>query len=65
MEEKHRLVKVVTIKHKEPKEIGTEWISANTPSDLGVSVQLIKIYEANLNNRGKAGLRPVNYGVIQ
>ncbi len=26
MEEKHRLVKVNTIKHKEAKEIGTEWI---------------------------------------
>ena len=30
MEEKHRLVKVDTIKHKEAKEIGTEWICANT-----------------------------------
>ena len=30
MEEKHRLVKVNTIKHKEAKEIGTEWICANT-----------------------------------
>lgn len=30
MEEKHRLVKVSTIKHKEAKEIGTEWICANT-----------------------------------
>lgn len=30
MEEKHKLVKVNTIKHKEAKEIGTEWICANT-----------------------------------
>ncbi len=30
MEEKHRLVKVNTIKHKEAREIGTEWICANT-----------------------------------
>ncbi len=30
MEEKHRLVKVNTIKHKEAKEIGAEWICANT-----------------------------------
>jgi hypothetical protein len=30
MEEKHRLVKVDTIKHKEAREIGTEWICANT-----------------------------------
>jgi hypothetical protein len=30
MEEKQRLVKVNTIKHKEAKEIGTEWICANT-----------------------------------
>ena len=30
MEEKHGLVKVDTIKHKEAKEIGTEWICANT-----------------------------------
>ena len=30
MEEKHRLVKVNSIKHKEAKEIGTEWICAST-----------------------------------
>jgi hypothetical protein len=30
MEEKHRLVKVNTIKHKEARAIGTEWICANT-----------------------------------
>ncbi len=30
MEEKHRLVKAATIKHKEAREIGTEWICANT-----------------------------------
>ena len=30
MEEKHRLVKINNIKHNEVKEIGTEWICANT-----------------------------------
>jgi Transposase DDE domain len=30
MEEKQQMVKVNTIKHKEAKEIGTEWICANT-----------------------------------
>ena len=30
MEEKHRLVKVASIKHSEAKEIGTEWICAKT-----------------------------------
>jgi Transposase DDE domain len=30
MEEKHSLVKVNTIRHKEAREIGTEWICANT-----------------------------------
>ena len=30
MAEKHRLVKVNTIKYKEVKEIGSEWICANT-----------------------------------
>ena len=30
MEEKHRLVKINNIKHKEVKEIGSEWICANT-----------------------------------
>lgn len=34
MEEKHRLVKVATIKHKEAREIGTEWICANTWNQL-------------------------------
>ena len=34
MEEKHRLVKAATIKHTEAKEIGTEWICANTWNQL-------------------------------
>ena len=34
MEEKHRLVKVESIKHKEAREIGTEWICANTWNQL-------------------------------
>ncbi|MCY7423016.1 MAG: IS1634 family transposase [Chitinophagaceae bacterium] len=34
MEEKHRLVKAATIKHKEAREIGTEWICANTWDQL-------------------------------
>jgi hypothetical protein len=34
MEEKHRLVKVESIKHKEAREIGTEWICANTWDQL-------------------------------
>jgi hypothetical protein len=34
MEEKHRLVKVASIKHTEAKEIGTEWICANTWNQL-------------------------------
>ncbi len=34
MEEKHRLVKADTIKHKEAREIGTEWICANTWNQL-------------------------------
>ena len=34
VEEKHRLVKVSSIKHKEAKEIGTEWICANTWNQL-------------------------------
>lgn len=37
IEEKHRLVKVNTIKHKEAKEIGTEWICANTWHQLKLS----------------------------
>ena len=41
MEEKHRLVKVNTIKHKEAKEIGTEWICANTWHQL----KLTKLFE--------------------
>ena len=34
MEEKHRLVKADSIKHKEAREIGTEWICANTWNKL-------------------------------
>lgn len=34
MEEKHRLVKANTIKHNEAREIGTEWICANTWNQL-------------------------------
>ena len=34
MEEKHRLGKINNIKHKEVKEIGTEWICANTWQQL-------------------------------
>ena len=34
MEEKHRLVKADTIKHKEAREIGTEWLCANTWNQL-------------------------------
>ena len=34
MGEKHRLVKADTIKHKEAREIGTEWICANTWNQL-------------------------------
>ena len=34
MEEKHRLVKADTIKHKEAREIGTEWICANIWNQL-------------------------------
>ena len=34
MEQKHRLVKADTIKHKEAREIGTEWICANTCNQL-------------------------------
>jgi hypothetical protein len=41
MEEKHRLVKVDTIKHKEAREIGTEWICANTWHQL----KLTKVFE--------------------
>ena len=41
MEEKHRLVKVDTLKHKEAKEIGTEWICANTWNQL----QLTALFE--------------------
>jgi len=42
MEEKHRLVKVNTIKHKEAREIGTEWICANTWHQL----KLTKLFES-------------------
>jgi hypothetical protein len=41
MEEKHRLVKAATIKHKEAREIGTEWICANTWNQL----QLNELFE--------------------
>ncbi len=34
MEESHRLVKVESIKHKEAREIGTEWICATTWNNL-------------------------------
>jgi hypothetical protein len=34
MEEKHKLVKIDTIKHKEAREVGTEWICANTWNKL-------------------------------
>lgn len=34
MEQKHTLVKADTIKHKEAREIGTEWICANTWNNL-------------------------------
>ncbi len=42
MEEKHHLVKVASIKHKEAKEIGTEWICANTWNQL----QLTELFKA-------------------
>ncbi len=42
MEEKHRLLKADTIKHKEAREIGTEWICANTWSQL----QLTELFES-------------------
>ena len=41
MEGKYRLVKVDTIKHKEAREIGTEWICANTWHQL----KLTKVFE--------------------
>ncbi len=41
MAEKHRLVKVDSIKHKEAREIGTEWICANTWNQL----QLNELFE--------------------
>jgi len=41
MEENHRLVKAATIKHKEAREIGTEWICANTWNQL----QLNELFE--------------------
>ena len=41
MQEKHRLVKVATIKHKEAREIGTEWICANIWNQL----QLTELFE--------------------
>jgi transposase len=34
IEQQHRLVKAATIKHKEAREIGTEWICANTWNNL-------------------------------
>jgi Transposase DDE domain len=42
MAEKHRLVKVDTIKHKESREIGTEWICAHTWNQL----QLTGLFKA-------------------
>ena len=35
--EKHRLVKADTIKHKEAREIGTEWICAKTLNQLQIN----------------------------
>lgn len=37
MEQKHRLLKADTIKHKEAREIGTEWICANTWNQLNLT----------------------------
>ena len=42
MAEKHRLVKVGTIRHKEAREIGTEWICAQTWNQL----QLTELFES-------------------
>jgi len=42
MEEKHRLVKVASIKHTEAKEIGTEWICASTWHQL----KLTELFES-------------------
>ncbi len=49
MEQKHRLVKADTIKHKEAREIGTEWICANTWNNL----KLTELFEglAGMSNR--------------
>ena len=41
IEQRHRLVKVESIKHKEAREIGTEWICANTWNNL----KLTKLFE--------------------
>ena len=41
--EKHKLVKADTIKHKEAREIGTEWICANTWNQL----QLTKLFTSS------------------
>jgi len=41
MEQQHRLVKVDSIKHKEAREIGTEWMCANTWDQL----QLTELFE--------------------
>ena len=41
MEQRHRLVKVESIKHKEAREIGTEWICANTWNNL----KLTRLFE--------------------
>ena len=48
MEQKHRLVKADTIKHKEAREIGTEWICANTWNQLKLA-ELLR----NLIGHGK------------
>ena len=42
MEQKHRLVKVASIKHSEAKEIGTEWICASTWHQL----KLTELFES-------------------
>lgn len=43
MEQKHRLVKLESIKHKEAREIGTEWICANTWNNL----KLTELFEGH------------------
>lgn len=43
LEQKHRLVKAESIKHKEAREIGTEWICANTWNNL----RLTELFEGD------------------